>query len=140
PEPVARAVPGRETVDARPSRIGDAGPAVHGDGVDGRAGACADDDLAAAGVADQVGGELGDDDRHLAALALVEAEPGRQRLRPPPRRRDAAALVDAQPCRDAHRHVTTRTTVPAPGCVVTSNSPTRRRAPPKPRPRPVPVL
>ncbi len=49
----------------------------------------AQDDLAAAGVAVEVRGQLGDDDRRLALALLVEAEVVGELLGDAPDRRDA---------------------------------------------------
>ena len=88
----------------------------------------------------QVRGELGDDDRRLAAAPLVEAEVVGQLARPRGARarrrwdrRRAGGPARSAPCHHAHER---------PALVArarTSNSPTRRRAPPKPEPEPVPV-
>ena len=93
------------------ARSRDPGAAIGADRVDRRAPGAADaqDDLAAAGVADEVGGQLGDDDRGLAPALLVEAEVVRELLGGPARGRDAAAdrrrggaRARSAPCHHAH--------------------------------------
>jgi hypothetical protein len=137
-QPVARAARGREPVVARAREVRDAGAAIGGDRVDRRHGTTADakDDVAATAMADQVGRQLGDDDRRLAAVTLVEAQVVGQLLDRAPRWSNTGGIVDADADGRAQRHVATRTTVPSVLLERTSNSPTRRRAPPNPSPRP----
>ena len=94
--------------------------------------------MAAAAVLQNVGGKLGDDDRHLV-------DPRRRQPDAPRKIADqAAGLGNVAGIGDGGEHPQVQrasvTTVPCPGVDVISNSLHSRLAPLRPRPRPPPVV
>src|SRR6185369_3765428 len=98
-----------------------------------------DDDLPAARMLDEVGGQLGDDEADAARVRLIEVFGAGQRDRAAARLADGAGIADVQ-MHPGHRQRVIVTRVPSPGREWMSNSLTSRLAPPRPSPSPPPVV
>ncbi len=136
-------------------QVGDAGAVVDGDDLhrappgNGR-----DQQPAAPGVAVQVGGQFGDDQREPAGIGCVPAQLSAGMRAEAPRLADAAGVVDREgqvgPAvqdlgrsmgrRVHHFHFVMVTQVPWPAAVRMSKSFTSRRLPGRPRPMPPPEV
>ena len=141
PRPVAGAAGGRVAVLHAAIRIGHAAAAIQRQqfqpgalGIVASAGV----DMAAAAVLQKVGGQFGDDDRHLVDPRRRQPDATRKIAYQPTGLGNLAGFGDGGEHPQVQR--ASVTTVPCPGVDVMSNSLHSRLAPLRPRPRPPPVV
>jgi hypothetical protein len=109
-QPDAVAAAGGVAVAQGLLHVRDSGAAIEGNDLQGRPGGGkrAQQQLATAGMPREVGGELGDDQRDLAALALARSQPLRFRDRRPTCRPYLGGVLDLDH-EAGHRHWLTST-------------------------------